>query len=292
MAERADGSIVGVTKRAARPPVRWLARRLRALASTDSDQSSVPRVVGWSMDRSDFGEPSVAADGFPIPPREIWRSAAKSYDDFTAFGVETFARMRSLLADAGWSVSDASRILDFGSGSGRFVRMWGREAAEVWGCDLNADQIRWCQTFLSPPYRFVTTATFPSLPFDERTFDLVYAGSVFSHIPEHVDTWLLEIRRILRPGGVFYVTIHDEWTWDVIKRGEFPLLEPWMAMHPSGASERLPADFVVLGEGPSSNVFFRREYFASLASQYFEVRSATQAAREHQTAFVLQRSPD
>jgi SAM-dependent methyltransferase len=189
-------------------------------------------------------------------------------------------------------VDSDSRVLDFGSGSGRFVRMWGSTAGEVWGCDLNADQIRWCQTFLSPPYRFVTTGTTPVLPFEDRTFDLVYAGSVFTHIPESADAWLMEIRRIVRPGGYFYVTISDEVLWDAVKRGEFPLLESYMHMHPAGASEHLPADFVVLGQGPGSNVFYRRDYFASFASAYFEVCSSTPEARGFQAAFVLRRPAD
>ena len=233
-----------------------------------------------------------AKDGFPIPPRELWRTAAASFEEFTEFGEETFARMRELLAQAGFTLTDASRILDFGSGSGRFVRLWGADAAEVWGCDLNADQIRWCQAFLTPPYRFVTTGTTPTLPFEDRTFDLVYAGSVFTHIPEYADTWLMELRRILRPNGYCFITIHDERTWEIVKSGAGAVLEWSMDEHPAGSAAELPADFVVLGEGPGSNVYYRREYFDSVAAAYFEVHSATPEARGYQTAFVLKKPTD
>jgi hypothetical protein len=100
---------------------------------------------------------------------------------------------------------------------------------------------------------------------------------------------LLELRRILRPGGYLFVTIHDEQTWEIMKGGGADALEPFVGLHPAGEAGELPADFVVLGEGPASNVFYRRGYFESLVAPNFEVRSATGEARGYQTAFVLQR---
>jgi len=40
-------------------------------------------------------------------------------------------------------------------------------------------------------------------------FDLVYCISVFTHLNEKMqDQWILELRRILKPGGVLLLTIH------------------------------------------------------------------------------------
>src|SRR6185369_1736506 len=43
--------------------------------------------------------------------------------------------------------------------------------------------------------------------------DAICAFSVFTHIDVFEDLWLLELRRILRPGGVACVTFHSERSW-------------------------------------------------------------------------------
>jgi SAM-dependent methyltransferase len=53
----------------------------------------------------------------------------------------------------------------------------------------------------------------PPLPFaEDNSFDLVYAFSVFTHIPaEHQEAWLLEMKRILKPGGFLVCTVAGWW---------------------------------------------------------------------------------
>lgn len=77
------------------------------------------------------------------------------------------------------------------------------------GVDIAGSPIVWCQQHLQPPFKFVTTTSLPHLPFEDRHFDLVYAGSVFTHIADLADAWLLELRRIVRPGGIVFLTVHD-----------------------------------------------------------------------------------
>ena len=92
------------------------------------------------------------------------------------------------------------------------LRFYPRQAgkSELWGVDINARYINWCQNNLSPPMRFVTITTVPHLPFEDNYFDLVYCGSVFTHITDLADAWLLEVRRVLRKGAYAYVTIQDK----------------------------------------------------------------------------------
>jgi len=51
----------------------------------------------------------------------------------------------------------------------------------------------------------------PPLGYSDNKFDFIYALSVFTHLPRHLQIpWLKEIRRILRPGGVVFISVHGE----------------------------------------------------------------------------------
>jgi SAM-dependent methyltransferase len=55
---------------------------------------------------------------------------------------------------------------------------------------------------------------FPALPFPDGYLDCVVAFSVFTHIDSEDTAWLMELRRIVKPGGHVYLTIHDQATWE------------------------------------------------------------------------------
>jgi SAM-dependent methyltransferase len=51
----------------------------------------------------------------------------------------------------------------------------------------------------------------PPLPYDAASFGLVYALSVFTHLPAPMQrTWIDELARILRPGGALLFTVSGE----------------------------------------------------------------------------------
>ena len=84
--------------------------------------------------------------------------------------------------------------------SGRFAAE--ASTAEFWGADISAEHILWANRHLRPPFRFVTTHDPAApLPFGDGSFQMIYAGSVFTHIADLADAWLLELRRVLAPGG-------------------------------------------------------------------------------------------
>ena len=64
----------------------------------------------------------------------------------------------------------------------------------------------------------------PPLPEADAGFDLVYCGSVFSHLEDWAP-WLLELRRVLRPGGRLVASIHGRGFWDFGVAGARG--EPW-----------------------------------------------------------------
>ena len=76
-----------------------------------------------------------------------------------------------------------------------------RSRARLVGTDVNTAPIEWCRRKL-PIGEFHVNGLEPPLAFASGTFDLVYAFSVFTHLPEPLQRpWLEDLTRVLRPGG-------------------------------------------------------------------------------------------
>jgi SAM-dependent methyltransferase len=120
--------------------------------------------------------------------------------------------MLSALGDVGFSWEQCRRVLEFGCSNGKLVRWLEPFAAdrEIWGVDVQADKVMWAMEHLSPPFRFATTTTVPHLPFADGHFDLIFAGSVFTHLGELHVAWFAELARVLAQKGFLYITLHDE----------------------------------------------------------------------------------
>ena len=109
--------------------------------------------------------------------------------------------IRANLPQDWWS--GGRRVLDFGCGVGRVLRHFAADAegGDFWGCDIDEASIDWCRSNLSPPFSFFCNGDLPPLPHPDESFDLVYAMSVFTHLLDSWSAWLLELGRLLRPGG-------------------------------------------------------------------------------------------
>jgi SAM-dependent methyltransferase len=152
------------------------------------------------------------ADGLPVPPPHLIVRVAGTPDLawFLESGRLAAASIREALARAGSPVEAMSSILDFGCGCGRVVRTWAALDAKVSGSDLSGDAIEWCRDNL-PFARFETNGLSPPLAFEDASFDLAYALSVFTHLPEAIQhDWMEELRRVVRPGGFVLLTTHGD----------------------------------------------------------------------------------
>jgi len=129
-------------------------------------------------------------------------------DTYIKAGKLSRESIERVLAPRGQSLSDFSRILDFGCGCGRTLR-WFRDLAgrvELHGTDIDSEAIAWCR----PHYEYVKFQLNPPLPplaYADDTFDLIYALSVFTHLTEaNQFAWLKELTRVLKPGGLLFLT--------------------------------------------------------------------------------------
>jgi len=115
-----------------------------------------------------------------------------------------------ILAANGIAIADSGRILDFGCGCGRVLRHWKNTLAEVHGTDYNPALVQWSAENL-PFARVRVNEAQPPTSYEPASFDLVYALSVFTHLPRALQLhWMDEFRRILKPGGSLILSLHGE----------------------------------------------------------------------------------
>jgi SAM-dependent methyltransferase len=161
----------------------------------------------------------------PVPPPALAaRVGSKRHEGahsvYARVGGEARERILRLLPDD-WSFA-GKRVLDFGCGSGRTLRRFLAEAeeAELVGCDVHAPSVDWVNANLSP-VRAYQSRQWPPLPEADASFDLVWAISVFTHLTDSWSSWLLELHRLLRPGGLLIATVAGP------RVGSDLLGEPW-----------------------------------------------------------------
>lgn len=150
-------------------------------------------------------------DGVPLPPRHLIQLVAGTRDPawFLESGQLATQSIAGTLARHERNLDEFTAVLDFGCGCGRVIRhMRALTPAHLYGSDYNPKLVSWCRKHL-PFARFAVNGLAPPLDYEDGTFDLVYALSVFTHMPEELQlAWAREIRRILRRDGYLLLTTH------------------------------------------------------------------------------------
>ena len=110
--------------------------------------------------------------------------------------------------------------LDFGVGCGRVARFWAAlGGGALTGTDIDPETVGWCGVHLcgrgDGQSVFVTNQHDPPTSAPDGVFGLVYAISVFTHLPEEMEhRWITELARVTKPGGVLLLTTHGVDLWD------------------------------------------------------------------------------
>jgi SAM-dependent methyltransferase len=101
------------------------------------------------------------------------------------------------------------RVLDFGCGSGELVGHLLALGYDAHGCDIVLAPE--APSIAAAPQRFKRIDLDPyRLPFDAESFDVVLSTSVLEHA-RNPDEYLLEIRRVLKLGGVAMHLLPGKW---------------------------------------------------------------------------------
>ena len=143
-----------------------------------------------------------------------------NYDDFAqAYSDENDSSLlnayyeRPAMLELAGDVS-GRRILDIGCGSGPLAAALMDCGARVEGFDSSVAMINLAQRRVGEDVELSVARLGDALPYESDTFDDAVASLVFHYLP----TWheaLLEVRRILKPGGRLILSVNH------------PLLYPW-----------------------------------------------------------------
>lgn len=205
---------------------------------------------------------AVGAETDDLPPPKLRSLVGGSPDSgwFLTAGRRSAAALRAAAIERGFDLDDpATDILDFGCGCGRISRHWQRP---IHGTDIQPELVAWCQEHL--PGDYTVNDPEPPTHYPESAFDVVYAVSVFTHLPvDRQREWLAEFARIMRQGGLLLLTTHgDRLAAEALSRdelreyhdGRIVVCYPrhagknlCAAYHPAGSVARLTHDFDVVG---------------------------------------------
>jgi len=164
----------------------------------------------WSQAWQDHADGKATTLPLPdFPPEDVQRITNSLAGAATMAGAATFTRIvvdelhQRLAAPA-----ESLRLLDFGAGWGRMIRLLLRTfpPESLAAVDVDERLVDAGRTTL-PGIDFRRTESGGRLPFDDGAFDVIISNSVFSHLaPPLQMTVLPELVRVTRPGGLLFIT--------------------------------------------------------------------------------------
>lgn len=224
----------------------------------------------------DFGGPPVVLAGEPlaIPPEGMRGGYPAEDTTYLASGHEHYCYYLEQIEKHRGLDRNLS-IFEFGCATGRVLRHFHRQRSELnWklmGCDVQSSHVEWLRQNWPQDICVYVGSVFPKLPFEDNSIDVIYGMSVFTHIKYHWDFWLLELRRVLKPGGLLLQTIHAESAWkfyynyrhlDWVRAGISPRVL---------ATPEMDVDFLLSGDISLSQVFFKQEIARKYWGRYLRV---------------------
>jgi SAM-dependent methyltransferase len=134
-----------------------------------------------------------------------------------------------LFSRLGVKRSADTSLLEFASGYGCVTRHLSRELApaKIISCDIHGAACTFIESAIG--VETIRSATKPEdLEIENGSFDVVFALSFFSHMPEHTwGRWLKSLFDKLKPGGYLIFTTHGMTTWENLGKPVIPEAGLW-----------------------------------------------------------------
>lgn len=155
----------------------------------------------------------------PIPPPRLRHRVHGGLDSrsFLSTGQAISQSLIHIIDNSELQNKKSPLLLDFGCGCGRSLRHFLSERKD-WrfvATDIDAQAIDWNSRHLSGSVEWATNAVEPPLPYRSKSFDVILAISIFTHLDEKLQfAWLKEFQRLLTDTGIVITSIHGESVWE------------------------------------------------------------------------------
>lgn len=106
------------------------------------------------------------------------------------------------------------KVLEIGCGTGADLLQFAKHGAIATGVDLTAKHVELARERLGD-LAVVHQADMRNLPFEDETFDYIYAHGVLHHCDEPARV-VREIFRVLRPGGRINIHVYALWSYSTL----------------------------------------------------------------------------
>jgi SAM-dependent methyltransferase len=248
----------------------------------------------------------LAEDLYPIPAaadREGYHG--DRHYDYWISGLKDYLLVKRSLRSYGAAESlAAGSVFELGCASGRVLRhfLTHEPGIDLWGADLNQRLVEWIRQFLPSSVRVFQNSMLPTLPLEDNSLSLVYAFSVFTHVDAFELAWLAELRRILKPGGMAYLTVHTEHTWNTMSPNR-ALYHDILVMKdhisecrvcPELFQSPMPKERMVLSWHTAAVnnaiVFHSTDYLRNAWGRFFEIVDIQQEGHEYQDVVLLRKA--
>ncbi|MBN6740044.1 class I SAM-dependent methyltransferase [Acidithiobacillus sp. MC6.1] len=251
--------------------------------------------VVWDESKISLNE-AAQRDESPLPleqDREGYYGA--NHFNYWASGLRDWLQILEWLDKQNITVRSA---LDIGCASGRLIRHWQAQTdiQQVIGCDINRLHVDWVSRYLPGSIQVFQNSSLPTLPLADESLDLVTAFSVFTHVESFDTTWLMELRRILRPGGIAWLTVHSDRTWQDLAP-DWPLYQA-LHKHPEfkalRSQTKLTQDRTIMRwhkeSSYSANVFYRESYLRQVWGRVLKFEDMVPGLPNYQDIVVLRKT--
>jgi SAM-dependent methyltransferase len=149
-------------------------------------------------------------------------------EEFFATGEREISKIMEYLRSLGLSPLNTAVALDFGCGVGRLTSALSQYFDKCWGVDISPTMIQLAKDFHKNNSRcsFWLNEVDDLHQFPDGYFGFIYTSITLQHIPmRYVGKYLLELIRVLKPGGIFVFQIPDR-----DKRGISQKLRSFLAL--------------------------------------------------------------
>lgn len=167
----------------------------------------------------EFTEPAAAAATLNVSADDDMLAFSAVVTGFGPLAAMAYFRaglsiINTVKAVAAWRFGSIERVgsfLDFACGYGRSTRFLAKlmPPSGILACEIQSDALAYQASEFGVQTLRSTTAP-DDLPVT-RTFDIVFAASLFTHLPHKTfAAWLRKLWEFVAPGGILVFSVHDE----------------------------------------------------------------------------------